>query len=229
MACDFCATGKGGFQRNLERHEIVDQVLTVQEVFEQRVSNVVFMGMGEPLLNAENVLEAVRSMNEDIGIGRRFITISTVGIPGRIRKLAEHHLQATLAVSLHASNQAVRERLVPSARQYPLETLLDECRDYVKLTGRRMTFEYILLSGVNDCREHAIELADHLRGFQSHVNLIPYNPINEADYQRPDQRRIKDFVETLNDRKIAVSVRRTRGLEADAACGQLRASFAGVS
>lgn len=229
MACDFCATGKGGFKRNLERHEIVDQVLTVQEVFQQRVSNIVFMGMGEPLLNVENVLGAVRSMNEDIGIGRRYITISTVGIPGRIRKLAEHHLQATLAVSLHASNQAVRERLIPSARQYPLDTLLDECREYVKLTGRRVTFEYILLAGVNDCAEHAIELADHLRGFQSHVNLIPYNPISEVDYQRPDQRRINQFVKALSDRRIAVSVRKTRGLEADAACGQLRASFAGVS
>ncbi|BAU12936.1 23S rRNA m(2)A-2503 methyltransferase [Leptolyngbya sp. NIES-3755] len=229
MACDFCATGKGGFKRNLERHEIVDQVLTVQEVFQQRVSNIVFMGMGEPLLNVDNVLEAVRSMNEDIGIGRRYITISTVGIPGRIRKLAEHHLQATLAVSLHASNQDVRERLIPSARQYPLEALLDECREYVKLTGRRVTFEYILLAGVNDCPEHAIELADHLRGFQSHVNLIPYNPISEVDYQRPDQRRINQFVKALSDRNIAVSVRRTRGLEADAACGQLRASFANGS
>ncbi|MGG6266856.1 23S rRNA (adenine(2503)-C(2))-methyltransferase RlmN [Leptolyngbya sp. AN03gr2] len=229
MACDFCATGKGGFNRNLERHEIVDQVLTVQEVFQQRVSNIVFMGMGEPLLNIENVLGAVRSMNEDIGIGRRYITISTVGIPGRIRKLAEHHLQATLAVSLHASNQDVRERLIPSARQYPLDVLLDECREYVKLTGRRVTFEYILLAGVNDCPEHAIELADHLRGFQSHVNLIPYNPISEVDYQRPDQRRINQFVKALSDRNIAVSVRRTRGLEADAACGQLRASFANSS
>lgn len=228
MACDFCATGKGGFKRNLERHEIVDQVLTVQEVFQQRVSNIVFMGMGEPLLNAENVLEAVRSMNEDIGIGRRHITISTVGIPGRIRKLADHQLQATLAVSLHASNQTVRERLIPSARQYPLEALLEECREYVKLTGRRVTFEYILLAGVNDCLEHAIELSEHLRGFQSHVNLIPYNPISEADYQRPDQRRIDGFVKALKDRRIAVSVRKTRGLEADAACGQLRASFVGT-
>lgn len=225
MACDFCATGKGGFKRNLERHEIVDQVLTVQEVFQQRVSNIVFMGMGEPLLNIEHVLGAVRSINEDIGIGRRFITISTVGIPGRIRKLADHHLQATLAVSLHASNQTVRERLIPSARQYPLEALLEECREYVRLTGRRVTFEYILLAGVNDCPEHAIELAEHLRGFQSHVNLIPYNPISEVDYQRPDQRRIESFVKALSDRRIAVSVRRTRGLEADAACGQLRASF----
>ncbi len=226
MACDFCATGKGGFKRNLERHEIVDQVLTVQEVFGQRVSNVVFMGMGEPLLNTENVLEAVRSLNEDIGIGQRLITISTVGIPGRIRKLAEHHLQSTLAVSLHASNQSLREQLIPSARQYPLDALLDECRDYVKITGRRVTFEYIVLAGVNDGMEQAIELAEHLRGFQSHVNLIPYNPISEADYQRPDQRRLQSFMDALKARHVAVSVRRSRGLEADAACGQLRASYA---
>ena len=229
MACDFCATGKGGFKRNLERHEIVDQVLTVQESFQQRVSNVVFMGMGEPLLNSENVLGAVRSLNEDVGIGQRLITISTVGIPGRIRKLADHHLQATLAVSLHASNQSLRETLIPSARQYPLETLLDECREYVKITGRRVTFEYIVLAGVNDCAEHAIELADHLRGFQSHVNLIPYNPISEVDYQRPDQRRIQAFVNALKERHIAVSVRRSRGLEADAACGQLRASYTSLN
>lgn len=224
MACDFCATGKGGFKRNLERHEIVDQVLTVQEVFQQRVSNVVFMGMGEPLLNTENVVEAVRSMNQDVGIGQRYLTISTVGISGRIRKLADYHLQATLAVSLHASNQRVRETLIPSARQYPLEALLDECREYVKVTGRRVTFEYILLAGVNDRVNHAIELAEHLRGFQSHVNLIPYNPISEADYQRPDRRRIQTFTQALKDHHIAVSVRYSRGLEADAACGQLRAS-----
>ncbi len=224
MACDFCATGKSGFTRNLERHEIVDQVLTVQEVFQQRVSNVVFMGMGEPLLNTENVVEAVRSMNEDIGIGQRMLTISTVGIPGRIRRLAEYQLQTTLAVSLHASSQAVRETLIPSARQYPLEALLEECREYVSMTGRRVSFEYILLAGVNDLPQHAIELAQHLRGFQSHVNLIPYNPISEVAYKRPDQRRIESFTKALKDRHIAVSVRYSRGLEADAACGQLRAS-----
>ena len=225
MACDFCATGKGGFKRNLERHEIVDQVLTVQTDFQQRVSNIVFMGMGEPLLNTDNVLAAVRSINEDIGIGQRLITLSTVGIPGKIRRLADHQLQATLAVSLHASNQALRETLIPSARHYPLTELLQECRDYVNLTGRRVSFEYILLAGLNDCADHAIELAQHLRGFQSHVNLIPYNPINEVDYQRPDPRRIQAFVDALKARHIAVSVRRSRGLEADAACGQLRASL----
>ncbi|MEM9450416.1 MAG: 23S rRNA (adenine(2503)-C(2))-methyltransferase RlmN [Cyanobacteria bacterium P01_E01_bin.6] len=226
MACDFCATGKGGFLRNLELHEIVDQVLTVQEDFQQRVSNVVFMGMGEPLLNSDNVLGAVRSINEDIGISQRSITISTVGIPGRILKLAEHKLQVTLAISLHASNQPSREQLIPSAKPYPLTELLAECQEYVRITGRRVTFEYILLAGLNDCVHHADELADHLRGFQSHVNLIPYNPISEVDYQRPDGDRINTFVDTLKGRHIAVSVRRSRGLMKDAACGQLRASKA---
>ncbi|WP_448596301.1 23S rRNA (adenine(2503)-C(2))-methyltransferase RlmN [Thermoleptolyngbya sp.] len=223
MACDFCATGKGGFLRNLEAHEIIDQVLTVQEDFGQRVSNIVFMGMGEPLLNTDNVLAAVRSLNTDVGIGQRTMTISTVGIPGHIRRLAAHKLQVTLAVSLHASNQPTREALIPSAKHYPLEALLDECREYVQQTGRRVTFEYILLAGLNDEPEHAEELAHHLRGFQSHVNLIPYNPISEVDYQRPDERRIKAFVRSLQDHRIAVSVRYSRGLEADAACGQLRA------
>lgn len=224
MACDFCATGKGGFIRNLAAHEIVDQVLTVQEDFQQRVSNIVFMGMGEPLLNSENVLAAVRCLNQDIGIGQRSITISTVGIPGQIRRLAQHQLQATLAISLHASNQALREQLIPSARHYPLEALLMECREYVQTTGRRVTFEYILLAELNDCPEHAIELATHLRGFQSHVNLIPYNPIHEVAYRRPSSKRIQAFVATLKAQHIAVSVRQSRGLAADAACGQLRAS-----
>lgn len=224
MACDFCATGKGGFIRNLKPHEIVDQVLTVQEDFGQRVSNVVFMGMGEPLLNLDAVISAVKSLNQDVGIGMRSLTISTVGIPDRIRQLAQHQLQLTFAVSLHASNQKLREQLIPSAKRYPLEALLDECREYVQLTGRRVTFEYILLAELNDLPEHAVELAQHLRGFQSHVNLIPYNPINEVDYQRPSPRRIQAFVDVLEKQHIAVSVRRSRGLEKDAACGQLRAS-----
>lgn len=222
MACDFCATGKGGYKRNLGRHEIVDQVLTVQEDFQQRVSHVVFMGMGEPLLNTENVLGAIKSLNQDVGIGQRSLTLSTVGIRDRIRELAEHHLQVTLAVSLHAPNQALREQIIPSARPYPIEDLLLECREYVEITGRRVSFEYILLAGVNDLPEHALELAKRLRGFQCHVNLIPYNPIEEVDYKRPNRDRIQAFVTVLQQQKIAVSVRYSRGLEADAACGQLR-------
>jgi 23S rRNA (adenine2503-C2)-methyltransferase len=222
MACDFCATGKGGFSRNLARHEIIDQVLTVQQDFQRRVSHIVFMGMGEPLLNPENVVGAIKSLNEDVGIGQRSITLSTVGIRDHIRQLAHHQLQVTLAVSLHASNQALREQLIPSARRYPLEDLLAECRDYVQRSGRRVTFEYILLAGVNDNPAQAVELAELLRGFQSHVNLIPYNPLREAGYQRPSSRRIQAFVNVLKQQHTAVSVRYSRGLEADAACGQLR-------
>jgi 23S rRNA (adenine2503-C2)-methyltransferase len=224
MDCDFCATGKGGFTRNLKAHEIIDQVLTVQEDFEQRVSNVVFMGMGEPMANINEVVAAVKSLNQDVGIGARMITVSTVGIPGKIQQLAQHKLQIVLAVSLHASNQALREQLIPSAKKYSLDNLLDECRDYVDVTSRRVTFEYILLAGVNDLAENARELAQLLKGFQTHVNLIPYNPISEVDYQRPNKNRIREFANILEAAKIAVSVRYSRGLEADAACGQLRAS-----
>lgn len=224
MACDFCATGKDGFKRNLERYEIVDQVLTVQEDFQRRVSNVVFMGMGEPLLNVDNVLGAIHSLNKDVGIGQRNLTVSTVGIRDRIREFAQQNLQVTFAVSLHAPNQALREQLIPSARPYPIEDLIAECREYVEITGRRVSFEYVLLAGVNDLPAHAMELSKRLRGFQNHVNLIPYNPINDADYQRPKSDRINAFVEILKQQHIAVSVRYSRGLEADAACGQLRMS-----
>ena len=224
MACDFCATGKGGYTRNLKAYEIVDQVLTVQEDFQRRVSNVVFMGMGEPLLNLEEVVKAVKSLNQDVGIGARSLTISTVGLPGKIRQLADYKLQVTFAVSLHASNQKLREQLIPSAKHYTLSQLLDDCREYIEITGRRVSFEYILLAGTNDLPEHAIELAQQLRGFQSHVNLIPYNPIDEADYQRPSDRRIETFQSLLQEHHIAVSVRYSRGLEANAACGQLRTS-----
>ena len=224
MSCDFCATGKGGFIRNLKAHEIVDQVLTVGEDFQQRVSHVVFMGMGEPLLNLNEVVSAVKSLNQDVGIGQRCLTLSTVGVPQQIPRLAEEKLQITLAISLHASNQTLREQLIPSGGGYPLKQILTDCRDYVQKTHRRISFEYILLAGVNDTPDHAQELAQLLRGFQTHVNLIPYNPINEVDYQRPNQKRVQAFQSALEEANIAVSVRYSRGLEADAACGQLRAN-----
>lgn len=224
MDCDFCATGKMGFTRSLQAHEIIDQVLTVQENFQRRVSNVVFMGMGEPLANLGAVVKAVRSLNEDVGIGQRLLTISTVGIPGKIRELAEAQLQITFAVSLHASNQALRETIIPSAKHYPFEQLLQDCRAYVEITGRRISFEYILLADINDAPAQAQELGEKIKGFQSHVNLIPYNPISEGDYQRPRGDRIQGFKEILERKNIAVSVRYSRGLDADAACGQLRYS-----
>ena len=223
MICDFCATGKGEYDRNLSSAEIVDQILTVQEDFQERVSHVVFMGMGEPLLNTKEVVKAVKILNQDVGIGQRSLTISTVGIPKKILELAHHQLQVTFAVSLHAANQKLREQLIPSAKFYPLPKLLADCRKYVEITGRRVSFEYILLGGVNDLPEQAIELAKCLKGFQSHVNLIPYNPIEEVDYQRSNAESINIFKTILEEKNIAVSVRYSRGLEANAACGQLRA------
>jgi 23S rRNA (adenine2503-C2)-methyltransferase len=222
MACDFCATGKQGFTRNLAVHEIVDQVITIQTDLTRRVSHVVFMGMGEPLLNLDTVITAIHRLHEDCGISQRAMTISTVGVPHQIQRLAQAQLQVTLAVSLHAPTQTLRQRLIPSARHYPLNQLLKDCRDYVMRTKRRVSFEYTLLAGVNDTPELAHQLANLLRGWQSHVNLIPYNPIADAPYQRPTMERIRKFQQVLTDHHIAVTVRRTRGLSAQAACGQLR-------
>ena len=182
------------------------------------------MGMGEPLANLPKVVQAVECLNKVVGIGQRALTISTVGLPLKIRELAAHQLQVTFAVSLHAPNQTLRQSLIPSARNYPLQQLLADCRAYVETTGRRISFEYVLLAGVNDQPSHAEELATLLRGFQSHVNLIPYNPISEVDYQRPTEAQINQFAQVLEEHRIAVSVRYSRVVEANAACGQLRAS-----
>ncbi|KFF41484.1 MAG: 23S rRNA m(2)A-2503 methyltransferase [Candidatus Atelocyanobacterium thalassa isolate SIO64986] len=224
MSCDFCATGKGTFKRNLTCGEIIDQILTVQEDFQRRVSHVVFMGMGEPLLNMEEVIKAIKIINQDIGIGQRSLTVSTVGIPKKILEFANYKLQITFAVSLHASNQILREQLIPTAKSYPLSTLLSDCKKYVEITKRRLTFEYILLEKINDSLEQAVELAKLLKGFQNHVNLIPYNPIEEVKYQRSSSQRIKTFSYQLEKYGIPASIRYSRGLETHAACGQLRAS-----
>jgi 23S rRNA (adenine2503-C2)-methyltransferase len=228
MGCRFCATGKGGLQRSLAVHEIVDQVLSVREAMDRRPSHVVFMGMGEPLLNTEAVLEAIACLCTDLGMAQRQITVSTVGVPRTLPTLAERALerlgraQFTLAVSLHAPDQRLREELIPTAHAYPMEALLDDCRHYVAITGRRVSFEYILLGGLNDHPRQADALARLLRGFQSHVNLIAYNPIAEEDFRRPAPEAVDAFRAQLERRHIAVSVRASRGLDQDAACGQLR-------
>ena len=233
MACSFCATGKGGLQRSLAVHEIVDQVLSVREVMGERPSHVVFMGMGEPLLNSEAVLDAIACLCGDLGMAQRQITVSTVGVPNTLPTLAERALerlgraQFTLAVSLHAPDQRLREQLIPTAHAYPIEALLADCRRYVAITGRRLSFEYILLGGLNDQPRHAEALARLIRGFQSHVNLIPYNPIAEEEFQRPSPEAVAAFRRALQSRHIAVSVRASRGLDADAACGQLRRRLEG--
>lgn len=227
LRCSFCATGKGGFSRNLKSHEIVEQVLAIEELFKQRVTNVVFMGMGEPMLNMKEVLEAYRCLNKDILIGQRMITISTVGVPNTIKKLASYKLQSTLALSLHAPNQSLREKIVPSAKSYPLNAIMKDCRDYFLETRRRVSFEYTLLAGVNDSVKHAIELAEllHEWGRGHHVNLIPFNPIDGSEYKRPSKKSVIAFVSALESRKVTASVRQTRGLDASAACGQLRNEF----
>ncbi|GAQ82555.1 ribosomal RNA large subunit methyltransferase [Klebsormidium nitens] len=227
LRCAFCATGKGGFSRHLAAHEIVDQVLAIEQFFGERVSNIVFMGMGEPMLNLKNVLPAFRCINKDVGIGQRSITISTVGVPNSISMLAEYKLQATLAVSLHAPNQRLREQIIPSARSYPLNALLTDCREYFAKTGRRVSFEYTLLAGVNDSYHDAKELAGLLYQWKlaHHVNVIPYNPVEDSEFKRPDRSAVQTFVETLTKHKLTASIRRTRGLEANAACGQLRNAF----
>ncbi|CAA0834132.1 Radical SAM superfamily protein [Striga hermonthica] len=227
LRCSFCATGKGGFSRNLKRHEIVEQVLAIEEIFNRRVTNVVFMGMGEPMLNMKEVLEAHHCLNQDVGIGQRMITISTVGVPNTIRRLASYKLQSTLAISLHAPNQKLREKIVPSAKSYPLEAIMEDCKHYFLETGRRVSFEYTLLAGVNDTAEHAIDLGKliHKWGPGYHVNLIPFNPVQGSEYQRPSKKSILGFSTALESRKITVTVRQTRGLDASAACGQLRNDF----
>ncbi|KAK2376965.1 Radical SAM superfamily protein [Trifolium repens] len=227
LRCSFCATGKGGFSRNLRSHEIVEQVLAIEEVFKRRVSNVVFMGMGEPMLNLKAVLEAHRCLNKDVQIGQRMMTISTVGVPNTIKKLATHKLQSTLAVSLHAPNQKLRETIVPSAKSYPLDALMSDCKAYFQETNRRVSFEYALLAGINDSVDNAVELAKLLREYGSgyHVNLIPFNPIEGSEFRRPYRKAIQAFVNALESSKITTSVRQTRGLDANAACGQLRNSF----
>ncbi|XP_057441945.1 uncharacterized protein LOC130733719 [Lotus japonicus] len=227
LRCSFCATGKGGFSRNLQKHEIVEQVLAIEEVFKRRVTNVVFMGMGEPMLNLKAVLGAHQCLNKDVQIGQRMMTISTVGVPNTMKKLATHKLQSTLAVSLHAPNQKLRETIVPSAKSYPLEALMKDCSEYFRETNRRVSFEYALLAGINDSVDHAVELAKLLREWGSgyHVNLIPFNPIEGSEYKRPYRKAVKAFSDALESSKITVSVRQTRGLDANAACGQLRNEF----
>ena len=225
MRCAFCATGQGGFSRNLEPHEIMDQVLHVREHFGRRVTNVVFMGMGEPMHNMRGVVPALKFFNDDLGIGARNITVSTVGVPNTLARLAQHKLQSVLAVSLHAPTQELRQRIVPTASAYPLEAIMEDTRMYWEATGRRVSFEYVLLAHVNDEEEHAQELARLLKRHgqaSSHVNLIPFNTIDDAEFERPSRNRVKSFERVLKAQGIQVSIRETRGDEASAACGQLK-------
>jgi len=224
MGCAFCATGLSGFSRNLGAGEILGQALLIRAESGTRLSNVVFMGMGEPLANYDAVVRAARILAAPwgLGIGIRRLTISTVGLVPQIYRLARERLQLTLAVSLHAPTDALRSRIVPANHRYPLAELLPACRAYVRETNRRITFEYVLLDGVNDGPAEARELGRLLRGVHCHVNLIPVNPVTGIPFRRPEIARVRTFAAIARQAGLPVTVRIERGTEIQAACGQLR-------
>ena len=224
MGCTFCATGKSGFSRSLTASEMLAQIEAAQRDLDIRVSNVVLMGMGEPLDNFENVVRFIRlvSSEQSLNIGTRHITLSTCGIVPKIYELAKYRFQINLAVSLHAPNDELRSRTMPIARAYPMEQLLRACADYFEATGRRVTYEYALISGVNDSDECARELAQKLSGTHSHVNLIPVNAVEGTGFNKSSIKRQQSFADILAGRGIAATVRRTLGSDINASCGQLR-------
>ena len=222
MACAFCATGTQGLTRNLTAGEIVAQFQVLQAASARRISHIVFMGMGEPLLNYDATLRAIRILNDECGIAMRHITVSTVGIVPNMDKLAAENLQITLAVSLHAPNDVLRKRLVPVAQRYPITELIAACRRYVEQTHRRLTFEYVLLKGVNDRPEDARELAALMKDLPAALNIIPYNPTAVFEpFERPESSRITLFRNILENAGITVTQRKERGQQIAAACGQL--------
>lgn len=227
MGCTFCATGKGGFFRNLSASEMLAQIQAAQRAEGIRVSNVVLMGMGEPLDNYENVLRFLTlvSGEEGMHIGMRHISLSTCGIVDKLYDLADRKLQLTLSVSLHAPNDEIRGRTMPVNHKWNISELLRACRYYTEQTGRRISFEYAMIDGVNDSDESARELAHRLRGIIAHVNLIPVNPVTETAYQKSSIARQKRFVRILESAGISATVRRTLGADIDASCGQLRRKF----
>lgn len=219
--CSFCATGKRGFIRNLTYKEIVEQVLTIQRDTGLKVTNVVFMGQGEPLLNLDNVLKAMELFNESFQIGARRLTVSTSGIIPQINRLAELDMQSTLALSLHAPNHEIRRKLMQIEDKYNMTDLHKALKNYVDKTGRRITIEYLLIKDLNDTIESAKELAYYLKDIKCNINLIPYNPTAENDYQRPSNNSIMKFKYLLEHSGKKVTVRLERGADIDAACGQL--------
>ncbi len=223
--CAFCASGQAGFRRNLTAGEIVQEILLVQRaVAPRRVTNVVFMGMGEPLANYDSVLTAIRVFNEPEGfkIGARKMTISTVGLVPMIERLGKEGLQVELSVSLHAPNDAVRGRLMPVNTKYPVAQLIAACRAYAEATKRLITFEYILIDKINDQPAHAVQLAELVKGLLCKVNLIPCHPVSGTPWGRPPVERMLGFERTLRHRGVPCTLRRSRGLDIDGACGQLR-------
>jgi len=226
IGCPFCATGKFPFGRNLKAHEIVEQGLDAVRMLAaegKRLSHVVFMGMGEPMANYQAVIESVRRFSDPglLGISPRRIVVSTSGLIPRIVQLAEEKLPVTLAISLHAARDELRDVLVPINRKYPVANLVGAAQAYATKTGRRVSYEWVMLAGVNDSERDASELGRLLRGKLAHVNLIPFNPVEDTPYRAPDRAGVRRFRDLVEAQGLNVTVRDTRGREADAACGQL--------
>ena len=222
--CKFCASGLDGWKRNLRPNEVVNQIMAVERESGERIDNIVFMGMGEPLANYDSVMRAIQIINAPwgIGIGARHITISTSGLVPQIRKLADQPLQIRLAVSLHGASDEVRSRIMPVNRKYNLSTLLEACRYFTSRKKQRITFEYILIAEVNDSDDQAHKLAKHAHALDAKVNLIPYNKVEDLDWVRPSPDRQKRFLALLRAAGVRATLRREKGDDIAAACGQLR-------
>ncbi len=228
MGCSFCASGLLKKQRNLEVSEMVGEILVLNDLLEetsQRVTHVVVMGTGEPFDNYNNVIEFIRIINDQkaFAIGARHITVSTCGIPDKIIQYGQEGLQVNLAISLHAPNNELRNRLMKVNKAYPLELLIPAVKKYIELANRRVTYEYIMLKGVNDSLEHAKELVELIKPTYAYVNLIPYNQVNENGYKRADNDQVKAFMDYLMKQGVTTTIRKEFGSDIDAACGQLRA------
>ena len=224
LKCAFCLTGTLGFVRNLAAHEIVDQVIAASRLMDPRqITNIVLMGMGEPLMNFDNVVEALRRLTEWVKISPRRITLSTAGVAPRIHELAQKGPAVNLAVSLNATTNEIRDRIMPINKTYPIEQLLAACRAFPLPPRRRITFEYVLLKGVNDTDDDARRLTVLLKGIPAKFNLIPFNPFPGAPFERPDDSRVLAFQQILVDRKLTALIRKSKGQDILAACGQLKA------
>ena len=222
--CKFCASGLDGFTRNLEAAEITGQILAVEEETMKKINNVVFMGMGEPLANIRNLMQAIKIINAEwgIGIGARHITVSTSGLVPQIKKIAEQPLQIRLAVSLHGATDEVREKIMPINKKYPIRDLFDVLDYYRTKKSQKITFEYILIKDINDSLEQAEQLSKEARSLNAKVNLIPYNKVDGLNWQRPNERTQKDFLNVLTSRGVQSTLRKEKGHDIEAACGQLR-------
>ncbi len=224
MGCAFCASTIGGLVRSLEPSEMVNQVLFAQKDSGKKISNIVLMGIGEPLDNFDNVIKFLSLINNPDGmnIGMRHISLSTCGLAEKVDKLGDYNLQLTLSVSLHAPDNSTRDRIMPVNKKYPVEQVLNSCSNYFKKTGRRISYEYAMIDGVNDTPEHARLLADRLAGTGSHVNLILLNYVDERSLRPSTPKALKEFTGILKERGVNVTVRRRLGSDIDASCGQLR-------